>query len=118
MSKFNDTPIWAGGKIVGYVRGDVFCKAARGSRHMLRRPKAWALDIQSLRDAEAAGAKRVAIDEKETDRTYVASTALIWRRGFRFNRGFGEQIGLALEFWRVERPGGPSQLALALGGAS
>ena len=33
-------PVYAQGRVVGEVRGGVFCKTVRGSAHMLRRPPA------------------------------------------------------------------------------
>lgn len=105
------------GKVVGEVHGDVFVKHVRGSVHQLRRPPAWALDCQSLDDAEALGAREVEIRDAEARLTYRASVALIRAKGFTFDRGFGRQIALPLEFWQVQRPGEPRavQIALPLG---
>ncbi len=84
---------------------------------MLRKPRAWALDCQSLDDAEALGARQVEVHDTESGLTYRASVALIRARGFQFDRGFGRQIALPLDQWNMERPGAPKavQLGLALG---
>lgn len=107
-------PIFAQGKAVGVVRGATFVKRVRASIHQLRKPPAWALDAQSLADAERAGAVRVQICDSENDTTYTASIADIRRRGFTVNRGYGLQIALPLELWAVTRPGEPVARQLAL----
>ena len=84
----------------------------KASRHMLRKPRAWALDIQSLVDAEALGAHTVAIEDIETAQTYSAPMSLIRRFGFVFDRGHGRQIGLPLEQWAVTGGEVPLQLSL------
>ena len=101
----NSTAIYAGLKIVGQVRGQAFTKSVKASVHMLRRPAAWALDIQSLRDAEALGAQTVQLHDKDTDQVYSSTIAQIWRHGFTFDRGHGQQIGLPLAYWQVHRDG-------------
>ncbi len=97
MSK--DTPIFAAGKVVGEVRGDTFHKSIRGSRHILRRPRSLALDLQSITDAELAGAVWAEIIDIESGKVYRAQLDTIRRYGTVFNRGFGEQIYLCLPEW-------------------
>ena len=110
----NYIAIHAGGKVVGKVQGDRFIKYVKASKHQLRRPPAWALDFQSLADAEWLGARTVEIIDTEIDLTYTASTARVLDKGFRFNRGFGEQIALPLHLWTVERRDA-KQLTFTLG---
>jgi hypothetical protein len=88
------------------VREATFHKSIKGRLHMLRRPPAIAFDVSTLRDAEAAGATAVAVTDSESGRVYAAPLSLIWARGFRVNRGHGEQLALILsDFNRpVERP--------------
>ena len=109
------TPIYAHGKVVGHVEAGAFVKRVRASVHMLRRPMAWALDVQSLKDAQDAGARFVEIRDQDTGCTYRASIVRILEKGFVFERGHGRQIGLALQHWHVERPG-VRQLALGFEG--
>ena len=114
MFKRNSIRIWAGGKVVGEVVGNVFQKKVRGSKHMLREPKGWALDCQSLEDAVQVGAEVVELVDVETDTTYSATVARIHSKGFRLDRGFGQQIALALQHWSTRRPGEAQQLAFAM----
>ncbi len=103
------------GKVVGRISGDTFHKVVRGSVHQLRRPPAWALDVQSLADAERLGARSVQITDAETGIVYTAPIALIRAKGFVFDRGHGRQIALPLAEWQVHRPGEPVAQQLPLG---
>lgn len=114
------TPIYAAGRRVGEVQRGVFVKHVRGSVHFLRKPPAIALDLQSLADAERAGAGSVCIVDSETGREYCARVNYLRARGFKVSRGFGEQVALALSEWRVpgeampEPPTEARQLEFAL----
>jgi len=111
-------PVYAQGRVVGEVRGGVFCKTVRGSAHMLRRPPAWALDLGSLLQAEKLGARWVHITDIETGNCYRATIEQIRRYGLTFDRGHGRQIGLPLDRWTVTRPGEPAAEQLSLFGGS
>lgn len=100
--------------MVGQVVEGRFIKRARGSKHMLREPKGWAVDIQSLHDARGLGAQSVQIEDTESGATYMASIEQVLARGFRFDRGHGPQICLPVRFWSINRPGEAEQLAFAL----
>lgn len=105
------TPIYAGSKPVGTVADGVFKKRICGSKHLLRQPPAIAFDLQSLKDAEAAGAMWVEVTDAESGRVYRAAMAAIWAEGKPFNRGHGPQWYLALGYWN--RPAvSPAQLRL------
>lgn len=100
-------PIYVNGKVVGTVKGDCFIKRVASSKHFLRRPPAIAFDESTLRDAEAAGARRVEVTDIESGRVYRASIETIWARGKGFNRGHGPQWFLPLKEWN--RGQAPSQ---------
>jgi hypothetical protein len=95
------------GRVVGEVRGDVFVKRVWGSRHMLQKPRAWAVDVAVLRQAEALGARAVEVHDLEDGTVYRAPLERFWQRGIRVNRGHGEQRGLLLADWQVN--GAPSR---------
>ena len=101
-----------GRKVVGSVKGDSFTKKVKSSTGMLREPEGWSFDVQSLRDAERAGATKVVLHDQESGKVYRTLVARIWERGFRLNRKFGPQICLPLHFWKVELPGTTQQLSL------
>jgi hypothetical protein len=114
MFRNDSSTIRAGGRVVGQVIAGRFVKKAKGSRHMLREPKGWAVDVQSLDDARDLGAEMVEIHDTESDITYSAPVAQVLSKGFRFDRGFGPQICLPLQFWCVRHPGEAQQLSLAI----
>ena len=121
------TPIYRadGRAVVGRVEGDTFYKSARSTVHMLRRPRAWAADIDTLDQARAAGATWVELYDRDTGTRYRAALADFYRRGLRIDRGHGAQLALPLTAWEIvgrastARPGalqdaadGPAQLRL------
>lgn len=104
----HSTPkIKVGNKIVGVVVGDIFVKRLHSKTHFLRKPKAIAFDIDTLIQAQELGASLVRIIDLDTDLVYIVSIELIYEKGFYFNRGFGDQLGLTLNYWQVEGPEGP-----------
>ncbi len=121
----DNTPIYARGKVVGHVSGRTFRKTVHASKHQLRRPPAWALDLDSLRQAEVAGAVFVQLRDLDSGAVWKAAIPAIRKCGQEFDRGFGRQIYLALNHWTttapatgpigpVPTPDAPRQLALNL----
>lgn len=104
-------PIYVGSKVIGEVRDGVFSKSVRGSVHFLQRPPSIGWDVSALRDAEAAGARSVLVVDRETGREYRAPLGTVWAKGFRVNRGWGDQWALPLG--QFNRPAEtPAQLPL------
>jgi hypothetical protein len=100
-TKTNNNTIYAGGKVIGQVRGDTFYKTIK-NKHMLKVPPAIANDVEALGDAMRAGANNVCITNKDSGTKYTASMERILNKGKRFNRGFGEQIFLPLGEWQKQ----------------
>jgi hypothetical protein len=94
------TQIWVGNHIVGEVRGGEFIKKVKGTKHFLRKPPAIAFDISSLEEARACGATKVRVIDTESGKIYQAPISTIFAKGFSFNRGRGEQIGLRFVHWQ------------------
>jgi hypothetical protein len=105
-----------GTAVIGQVKGDTFHKRARSSKHMLKRPRAWACDVDALDQAQAAGAVWVVILDQDTGRTYRAGLTDFYSRGVRVGRGHGDQLALVLNLWHVTggRPGQPTGAAVVL----
>ena len=103
------------GKVVGQLQGDVFIKPVVGSRHMLRTPRAWAMDAE-LYDEIRPSIQRLVIQDKETGIEYYVSAEVFDRFRGVLDRGFGRQYFLPLPRWSVERPGDAKQLALNFDG--
>lgn len=83
----------------GKVSGDTYHKQVSGSVHMLRKPPAWAVALADLAEAVRMGATRVEIHDQDTAVTYSATVAKIYEHGFEFNRGYGRQIALPLQYF-------------------
>lgn len=98
--KQEGVPIYTSkGNEIGRVVNGVFYKRVRGSKHMLRRPPAWAFDVVSLKQAERAGARLVTVIDAESGAEYTTPLPRIWERGREFNRGYGDQIFMVISDW-------------------
>ncbi len=97
--------------VIGHVAGGVFSKRVRGSVHMLRAPRGWALDADTLAELRALRVASVVVTDTETGTVYAAplSEFDVNMHGVAFNRGAGPQVVLPLGYWRVN--GQPPALA-------
>jgi hypothetical protein len=101
------TPIHGGGHVVGYVRGDTFYKVIAASKHVLRQPPALAFSVESLEQADALGALKVDITDRESGRHYLADLATIRAYGFVIDRGYGRQLACRLTQFVITDPNEP-----------
>jgi len=102
FSQTNSTKIRIGNQTIGAVENGVFEKHVHSSKHFLRKPRAIALDQDSLIQAKNLGARIVKIVDLDTGIIYIVTIDLFYEKGFRFNRGFGDQIGLTLDHWECK----------------
>lgn len=93
--------VFAGNRVVGEVKRGIFSKRIVASRHMLRTPRAIALDVDSLRQAKDYGAHTIRITDGETGRVYSADYEHFMRYSFELDRGHGLQRALMLDRWTV-----------------
>ena len=95
------------GSTVAEQRGDTVYKTAYSDRgHMLKKPPAWASDVNILEQAQNNGARWFEITDKSTGKVYRAAIADFWRHGHKRNHhDFGLQRALPLQHWRVRRVG-------------
>lgn len=97
-NKGKSTPIYAGGRVVGHVNGEIFSKIISGSKHFLRQPPAILFDVSSLKDAELLGATLASVTDRETGNVYTALISLIWQKPI-YKDYTTPQVGLALREW-------------------
>ena len=102
----------AGNKIVGKVVDDEFVKKVHSLKHFLHTPPAIAFDVDSLNQTRNLDATRVKIFDLDTGIVYRVTIGVILKKGFLFNRGYGDQIGLALKVWTFDKATKTSQLSL------
>jgi len=103
------TPIFVNSVVVGHVDGKWFIKRIYGSKHFLKSPRAIALDITSLEDAENAGAEQVFVTDIDTGKQYRAPIQRIFEKGIKIDRGFNLQLALLMDDWETTDPRGPQQ---------
>ena len=106
------TQIYTRGRVVGSVNNGCFTKPIKANGY-LRVPPGIAFSVESLAAAEAAGATRVQVVDRETGTIYRATIEHIRAVGFPVNRpGFEPQIGLSLEGFTRQRRGDSVQPSL------
>ena len=105
------TPIRAQGKIIGYLEDHTFIKPARGSKHRLRCPPAWAIDAEAFDSEVKPNATEIIVVDKESGIEYHCKVETFDRLKGELDRGFGRQYFLTLNHWEV-RDNGHRQLGL------
>ena len=86
------------GKIIGSLDSGIFIKRVQGSKHMLRKPPAWAVDsdvLALIRDQ----ASQIFIEDMESGKVYRVTLSLFEEKAIAINRGFGPQKALLLKYW-------------------
>lgn len=117
--QLKSTPIYrADGRPVGHVEGGVYRRAMRSTVHQLKKPRAWAADVDTLDQAQTAGASSVEVFDRDTGATYRVELVEFYRHGVRVNRGHGQQLALPLSYWQVTGGRGPARPQSAAGGPS
>jgi hypothetical protein len=97
--------IRVGGRHVGEVVQGVFQKTIVGSRHILRVPPSIALSVESLEQAEGAGAREIQIRDSETGRVFACTIEHFRRHAFPIQRGgFEPQLAMRLEEFDLTAP--------------
>lgn len=106
-TQLNQVPnrIHVAGHIVGEVTSGVFKKSIIGSRHILRKPRAIALAVESLCQAEQVGASEIQITDKESGSVYSCSIEHFKEYAFPIQRGgFEPQLALPIERFITSTP--------------
>jgi len=109
MNNSSTKKVFINSRFVGEVIGSVFRKRIKGSKHILRTPRAIALSVDSLRQAESYGAQAIEIQDKDSGLIYRATIEHFKRFCFELCRGgFEPQKALMLDRWDVSggNPGG------------
>ena len=105
------TPVRAWGKIIGYLKSEIFFKSVFGSKHQLKCPPAWCIDSEAFDKEIKHCATEIVVIDKETGVKYHTSVETFDRLKGELNRGFGRQYFLTLNHWQVE-DNGSRQLTL------
>ena len=89
------------GKVVGRIENHIFVKEVYGSKHMLRKPAAWAIDTDILDRAVAPNCYSIHIIDKETNKKYICGLQTFREHCQSIDRKFGRQYFLELVYWKV-----------------
>lgn len=81
------------------VSAHVWYRRLTASRHMLRQPLAWLLDVDELQAAEDAGARLVRIWDQDSRTTHWTTVNTLCWEGFYIERGLYVYLALAVEHW-------------------
>ncbi len=93
------------GHVIGEVVQDVFKKTITGSRHILQKPPSIALSVESLEQAERAGAREIQIKDRETGQLFSCTIDHFKHHAFPLQRGgFEPQLAMRLEEFDVTSP--------------
>lgn len=90
------------GRVIGRIEGKVFIKEVYGSKHMLRKPLAWAIDCDIFNRVISPLCFSIHIIDKDTKRRYVCGVTTFRAYCHKLNRRFGDQYYLELVHWRVQ----------------
>jgi len=95
------TKIYVNGIVVGKVVGNVFEKRLVKADHFFHIHLSYCFEIESLAQAQKAGARWVKIFEKDTGRTLWALISTIYEKKFMPPESNGTQLGLHIDFWTI-----------------
>ncbi len=96
-----DYSLKVGAREVAGITGATLHKVIHDA-HILRKPPAIAFDASIIAQAERQGVQVVSVLNTDSERRYSVTLADFQRYGFRFNRGWGDQIALELRFWSID----------------
>jgi len=94
----------ADGRVAGRVENGIFVKSVRGSKHMLKTPRAWAVDAEAY-DSIRRDINMIVIEDQECGLKYRATPDTFDAFKGLLDRGFGRQYFLPLARWQVEEEG-------------
>lgn len=97
-------PIYAqNGRIVARADCCRMQKVIQGSKHFLRTPPAIAFDVFCINQAKKMNLKEIHVLDSETRTLYIVDMETFLAKSLQLNRGFGEQMALTMEYWKVEK---------------
>ena len=93
------------GNIIGSIDNDVFTKRVQGEAHMLRTPRAWAIDCKAFIEEVFPHSNKIRVELLDSGIIYEVSTKVFNSRKGYLDRGFGPQYFLPLKYWHEIREG-------------
>ncbi|MBT4512822.1 MAG: hypothetical protein HOC20_11520 [Chloroflexi bacterium] len=90
------------GKIIGRIDGNVLRKRIRGSKHILRTPKAIAIDANAFDREIAPTCKNIEVHDTESNEVYTSTIDNFSQYKMTLDRGHGRQYALPLRYWEFD----------------
>ena len=97
------------GKVIGQIEGQVFRKNIKGSKHLLRKPRAIAIDVYAYDEDIATACECIEVKDQETGITYVSTIENFNRYRIKLDRRHGQQYALPLGYWDYDGKQGCGQ---------
>ena len=88
-------------KIIGQSNGHTFKKNIQGSKHILRKPLAIAIDASTYEEQIAPTHRSIEVFDSESQKTYISSIVNFNKHKGILDRGHGKQYFLTLNHWQV-----------------
>lgn len=89
------------GKTVGFIQDRVFSKEVYGSKHMLRKPMAWAIDADIFDRVISPNCYSIQVIDLETRAKYIVGVNAFKNKCQTLDRKWGKQYYLELVHWQV-----------------
>ncbi len=90
------------GRLVGRIDSHIFIKEVYGSKHMLHKPMAWAIDADIFDRVINHNCYSIHIIDRETGTRYITGVATFREHKQVLDRGHGKQYFLELVHWQAQ----------------
>ena len=91
------------GIMIGQINDRHFLKDVYGSKHMLHKPMAWAIDADIFDRVIAHNCHTIRITDRETRTRYDVSVKVFRENCQTLDRGHGKQYFLELIYWQARK---------------
>jgi len=88
-----------GGRVIGDIDDGIFIKRVDGRKHMLQKPRAWAIDAMAYVHHILPNCRTILIGDDHAKLNYEVSIEIFERHKGYVNRGHGGQFFLTLNHW-------------------
>lgn len=91
------------GRIIGNVENGVFTKRVRSTIHMLRKPRAWAIDCKTYLGQVRPNAHTLRVEDRDTGTVYEVDVKVFDQYRGILTRDYAAQYFLTLRHWAIRR---------------
>ncbi len=102
------------GKTIGHSDGHTFTKKIKGSKHILKKPPAIAIDAEAFDREIASTCQKIEVYDSESNRLYTSTTENFNHHKGTIDRGFGKQYFLPFHRWDSDTPEAPAKVTFPI----